>query len=257
MPLTVPNLHRLVSLGLKQGIVNASDWAKSHERIEGHVPQALYSTIRRIRRNGRSFAGYGNWYSYLEAQYGVPRPEGARLYGKTTSSTEELKKLVITAIEKTYEEGEPAVSVSDWRDSERIVGSRTLGAVFEEVRRWKKNGRSFGGHGKWHVFLQKELGISPLRHRLWSDERFHRTVALLAEKYPMNGKSWDSIGVQALHGRSLKSFYEAARFSNKMRHRQKEKNASWFGHGSFAAYAAWAKKNYGTGSKYENEARKS
>ncbi|MBI4406786.1 hypothetical protein HY571_02635 [Candidatus Micrarchaeota archaeon] len=247
--LTIPKLHRLVGLGLKSGLVRASDWMHSKEKISRYAPNSIYRTICNIERNGKPFIGHGNWYAYLENQHGVSRPEmGSGFRGKRTSSPEELKELIRRIIEETYEKGSPAVAASDWRASQRVVCNRTLGAVFQEASNWKVGGKGFGGYGRWHVFLEKEFGITPVYHRPWSDERFHRTIAMLAEKHHPKKVIWKYSQEPVLHGRTLQAFYQCASVGNR-RSRPREKNP-WFGQRSFKAYIEWAKKNYGTGSAY-------
>ncbi len=247
---SIPELHRLISLGLKQGIVKASQWGRSSEKIEGYNRNSLYNAVRGVVINGRGFAGHGNWYGYISKEHGVAKPQGAKFVGKPTRSTEELKELIRKTIEKTYEEGTPEVSASDWRGNTRVVLGRTLSALFQKASRWKVGGKGFGGHGRWHVFLEKELGITPVHHPLWSDERFHRTIALLAEQHPPGQVTWKFSQKPVLHGRSLQTLYVTANTGNKAGLKAGEKKNPWFGHGSFKKYVEWTKLNYGTGSKY-------
>ncbi len=244
-------VHARVAKALAEtGLVTQRQWTRNKTKVGPVSLSWLYRLVKNRKRNYRPFMGYGDWYAYLEQRHGVTAPVETRLRVKKELSFEELKQWIRKVIEQTYEEGKPIVSASDWCDNSRVVFGRSLNALYEHARQWRVGGKGFGGHGAWHVFLQKELGITPVRHQPWSDERLHRTIALLAEKHSPDKVNWNRSEELVLHRRSLRTLYALAC------ERAVKIKGPWFGHGSFAAYVEWAKKNYGTGSKYEKEARK-
>lgn len=133
-------------------------------------------------------------------------------------------------------------SAAQWRaNPTRISTGHTLGTLYSKAGTTKRNGEGHLGHKYWHIMLEKEIGITPIDHQPWSDERFHSSVAALAEKHPVKKANWRNSNEPIFYNRSLQSFYTIASRSNAAQ----GKKRPWFNFPSFEAYAKWAVKNYG------------
>ncbi len=241
-------LHSTIAKLITRHGSDLKTWKGHESAVHGKTFNVLFHRAKRsnnYRKHAKPFFSNRNWHSYIRwlarkyntsietGELKAPRALGINL---KRLSDDNLKKLVRYAVQKTG-----VSSAYDWRTSDVRVGVNKLASVLAEVMRRKREGKPAMGHKRWHVFLEKELGIVPLYHRPWSDERIHQTVAVLAEAHPVEKISWKDSSRSVFQGRSLQSLFSIAARGN----RPTGTGESWFGQGSFKKYVKWARENYG------------
>lgn len=244
--ISTAELDRLIGIGLRQtGLVRPSDIQSSQHKVEGKLFRNLYYTLMRRKSSGKLLGRYTNWYGYLEDVHGI-RPSGAKIRFASISSPnlrkmsdDELHELVAKGIQRTAtnKQGiqvQESNSAKTWHDSKDRISGLQQRVIYQEVAK-----RKYFNHGSWNEYLEEKHGV-PLDQWKWSEERFHRTVAILAQRYPIEKFNWHDYNKQVLYGRSLQTYYQQAHKSK----RSKEK-PHFFGHLSFKAYVKWAVENYG------------
>ncbi len=219
----------------------ASDWRTSEEKVAGYSLPALYLQAYKRRVGDRPFFGCGNWNAYLRKRHSVT------LTGRTLQrlSDNDLHSAVSEAIQQVG-----VTSSKQWDHSQRTVqNGQTLGALYSAVVKRKRRGKPFFGFGTWNSYLERVHGVVPLDQNFWVDERLHRTIAVLVQRFPPEKISWSRANRNvALHGKTLANLYYLAWRSNRpkaVKHSERRVRENFFGHGSWKKYAHWVKKEYG------------
>ncbi len=224
-------IHKRISEAIREtGTTSSKYWRLAKERTSsGHSPSWLYQFARNRRVYGVNFFGYGTWHNYLRKHHGIEPTREKK--GPKPIADEQIKQLISEAIQKTK-----ATSSKHWQKStEPIVNGHSLKALYHLA-----HNRKFFGYKKWDAYLEAEHEVVPLDQGHWSDERLHRTIAMLLKKHPP--EEWYESKTKVLYGKTLNSLRNLAHSSNNTYRPRKEK---FFDQGTFKRYAEWVLREYG------------
>ncbi len=223
-------IHSRVSQGLKEHRVRF--WGGSQFRTStGFTLHSIYQLVHE-----RNFFGHGSWKKYIENHH------GAKVEAVRTSSQKVSNEKLHEKINKLIQETGITLAKQWGGMYERTPLGRKMHTLFIIAHSRKIGGKSFCGYGTWDNYLEEVHGVVPLDQRLWSDRRFHDTVALMIRRHPPEKISWGNRREPLVHGKSLKILYELAYRSNKSR--EKPQVAHFFGHGIWSKYVKWVRENY-------------
>ncbi len=230
-------LHRRIGEVIKQtGLVTAKQWRESRLRFGHNFVCSLYYLAHRSVKYGEHFFGYGNWYSYLRKYHGVTPPRSAL----ERISNKELHELISQALQKTG-----LSNAMRWKDTTPVVGKYSLWSLYDLARNRKVRGRLFFGYSTWANYMEKKHGVVSLEEKRWSDERLHRTIALLLKKYPARKVNWAaSLMPPVIHSKSLFNLFALAVRSNRPLNTNNRPQRRFFGHSTWRNYAEWVKKTF-------------
>ncbi|MDP3742628.1 MAG: hypothetical protein Q8R15_04910 [Candidatus Micrarchaeota archaeon] len=248
------DVHHLVEIGLRENnLLSPVEWRQSKSLIRGRLPGTIYTEISRTKVGGVSFCGHGSWAAYLKNHHAVDVP-----LHKLTYSDAKLHELIGGVIQATgltaakhwssdkitkQKDDEREQTLRDLYDSRVVfapINHKKMRALHALASERKVDGKPFFGHGTWEAYLEAVQGVVPLDGLHWSDERFHRSIAVMAKKKNRR-VGWISDS-PVIHGKSLKDLYEQAWRSNQSK---KSPHGKLFGHKTFKDYVAWAVEHYG------------
>ncbi len=236
-----PELHAFIGRAARAGYTSTVSWHDSTQQFEGRSLCGAYVRLNQLKRKGKSFAGYDTWNNYLEQHHGLTLPN------KWELSNDEVHNSISRAIQLTKggDSSESPVSLNKWRyEKKPLLDGRSLYNLWNFAARRKVDKKGFFGYGSWEKYLEEKHEVVSLFQPSWSDERIHRTIALLVEKYPPEKMSWRKNKI-VLHGRTLRQLYAMVSLGN----RPISEKRNWFGRGNWANYIKWVKDNYGNSPK--------
>ncbi len=119
-------------------------------------------------------------------------------------------------------------SPKDWRSTEIAADSRTFNWFYQQVRRTKRKGKPFLGHGTWADYLENEHGVSCNNVELTENQLYNLVSKGIQQEKITAMKHWKTNDIR-VNGHSLNKLYDAVQ-------NRKKRGKSFFGHGSWYDY---------------------